>query len=125
MAKLLVVEDDEAVRRGLERLLSLVDGHKVRALTTAEAALSAIKADPPQLVITDVKLPGFSGLHLVEVVRSNPGWESIPFLVISASITTEIEQQIAGLVGVTYLRKPFDPETLQETVAAMLEAIQT
>lgn len=124
MAKLLIVEDDEAVRRGLEGLLSVIGGHEVRAMVTAEAALSAIKADPPQLIITDVKLPGFSGIHLVEVVRENPEWKHIPFLVISASITTQTERHIAGLEGVTYLRKPFDPETLQEAVATVLAATQ-
>lgn len=46
MSRLLLVEDDEAVLRGLEALLAMA-GHEVRAVKTAEEALEAITADPP------------------------------------------------------------------------------
>jgi CheY-like chemotaxis protein len=124
MAKLLIVEDDEAVLRGLEGLLSLVSGHEVRAVKTAEAALDAIEADLPELIVTDVKLPGVSGLHLVEAVRLHPDRKDIPFLIISATASPEIEGQIAALENVTYLRKPFGPEKLYAAVAAAIEGRQ-
>lgn len=122
MAKLLMVEDDETVLQGLEGLLAIVYGHQVRAVMTGEAALSALEVDRPDLIITDVKLPGITGLHLVEAVRAHPGRENLPILVISATATYDLEQRIEQLEGVTYLRKPFGPEHLQQAVAEALAA---
>jgi CheY-like chemotaxis protein len=122
MAKLLIVEDDDALRDGLEEVLVLVYEHEVRALKSAEAALSAIKADVPDLVISDVRMPEMTGPQLLNAIRAHSKWEDLPFLFISASIVEEMERQIAAREGVFFLRKPFEIETLQEVIVAALEA---
>ena len=122
MAKLLIVEDDDALRNGLEEVLSQVYKHEVRAMKSAQAALGAIEAAVPDLVISDVRMPAMSGPQLLSAVRAQPKWEGIPFLFISASIVEEMERQIAAPEGVFFLRKPFEIETLQEVVVAALVA---
>ena len=122
MANLLIVEDDEALRSGLEEALSLVFGHDVRAAASAGEAIDAIKADAPDLIISDVRMPEMTGPQLLKVVRAKPDWEAIPFLFISASIVEEMERQIAARDGVFFLRKPFEIEMLQQALATALES---
>ena len=122
MARLLVVEDDPSLLAGLRDLLSL-SGHQVRAASSGEAAWEAVQAELPELVVTDVVMPGMSGLDLLEVVRGDPeGWH-LPFIFISATILSNTEQQIKGLPNATYLRKPFEVGALIETINAVLASL--
>ena len=123
MARLLVVEDDKALLEAMDQILSMA-GHDVRAVTSGQAALEALRTvmpDPPELIITDVTMPGMSGLQLLEAVRAHHDWRDIPFLFVSASILAETETQIAGLAAASFLRKPFTPEVLYGAVNTMLD----
>jgi DNA-binding response OmpR family regulator len=113
-----VVEDDQALREAVEELLSL-HGHQVRAVSSGEAALEAIEAGLPELVVSDVIMGGMTGLQLLEAVRASHN-SSIPFLFISASISLEEEGHIATLDDVAFLRKPFDIDMLIKIIAAVL-----
>jgi CheY-like chemotaxis protein len=119
MTNLLIIDDEEMLGNALQRIFSDA-GYAARAVTSGEAALDAIKAEPPDMVVTDVLMPGMSGLQLLEAVRAQPNWAGIPFVFISASVTTEVEGYIATLDNVSYLRKPFEIEKLLEVV---LEAL--
>ena len=119
MANLLIVENEEILLLAIEDTLSAV-GHEVRGVTSGQEALEALEADPPDLVIADVMMPGMTGLQLLEAVHANPDWESIPFVLISAKDTLELRQEIAAL-GAIFLRKPFDAQMLYEAVASGLE----
>jgi CheY-like chemotaxis protein len=116
MANLLIVEDDPVLLAGMEELLSF-DGHQVRAVLSGQAALNAIEADPPELVISDVFMPGMSGPQLLAAVRTRANGDAIPFLFVSAGTMREVEEQIAGPDSVSYLPKPFQVEALLEAVA--------
>ena len=119
MAKLLVVDDHVPILWTLQTILSDV-GYEVRAAASGQAALEAIQSDPPELIITDVVMPGMTGLKLVEAIRALPGYDKLPALVISTSMTLERKAQIATLNNVTFLRKPFEVEVLLKTVAEIL-----
>ena len=59
MGKILIVDDEPQVRQSFEKILTQ-DGHVVKTAASGEAALAAVKADIPDLVIMDVRLPAFS-----------------------------------------------------------------
>jgi CheY-like chemotaxis protein len=120
MANLLIVDDEEALAEALQRLFTM-KGHTVRAVTSGQAALDALRDDLPNLIVADVKMPGMSGPELRDGVLANPEWKHIPFLFISASVLPEAEAQIAALDNVAYLRKPFDVQELLEVVNEWLE----
>jgi CheY-like chemotaxis protein len=121
MANLIIVEDDLVLLAGMKDLLSM-EGHQVRAVSSGQAALQAIEAEPPELVVCDIVMPEMSGTQLLEVVRTCSDWSAIPFLFVSASTMPEMEKQIAALGGVSYLRKPFEIDRLCEAVAVATEA---
>ena len=95
MADLLIVEDDPALRVALLDLLSM-QGHQVRSADSGLAALPIIEAGRPELIVSDLLMPGMTGTELLEAVRDRPDWNGIPFLFVSASTTEEIERQLTA-----------------------------
>jgi CheY-like chemotaxis protein len=119
MAHLLVVDDDRVLLEAMEEILSSF-GHAVCAVTSGEAALSAIEANPPELIIADVIMPGMSGIDLLKAVRSHPDWGHIPFVFISAAASPKTHEQLEAMGKEAFLAKPFDAEDLREAVIQRL-----
>lgn len=117
-ARLLVVEDDDALRELLVEELE-AEAHIVVAVATAEQALELLAGEQPDLIISDLKLPGASGLSLLSKVRELP--ISPMFLMITAygTVSQAVEALKAGADD--FLTKPLDMEHLLLTVARLLE----
>jgi DNA-binding response OmpR family regulator len=115
-ARILVVEDEPQLR-GLLRLYLEREGHRVTDVGDGASALAAFDADPPDLVILDLMLPGMQGETVLESLRDAG---DVPVLITSAKRTDA--ERIAGLrAGADdYLAKPFNPHDLTARVAAVL-----
>jgi len=115
-ATILIVEDEPQLR-GLLRLYLERDGYQVTDVGDGAAALQAIDADPPDLVVLDLMLPGMQGETVLETLRAG---SDIPVLITSARRSDA--ERIAGLrLGADdYLGKPFNPHELTARVAAIL-----
>ena len=119
--RLLVVEDDDGVRRAMVRTLKSA-GYRVHAESDPAGALRWWRARGTErvaLVVTDVVMPGMSGVDLVEVLRrSDP-----ELLVLFVSGYTDNSVVRRGVLGedIELLAKPFDPGELQKRVADMLQ----
>lgn len=116
-ARVLVADDDRAIRESLQRLLSL-QGHLVEVVPNGAEALEAHRLYPVDLLILDVMMPGVDGLTACRVLRSEG--DRVPILMLTAR--TETSDRVAGLdAGADdYLAKPFDPEELLARVRALL-----
>lgn len=119
MADLLIVEDDPTLLAGMTELLTM-KGYQVRGADSGLTALEAIEARPPELIISDVLMPGMKGTELLETVRRQPDWAGIPFVFVSASTTPVVRHELAATPGVTFLLKPFDIDRLFQVVAEAL-----
>jgi DNA-binding NtrC family response regulator len=118
MATILIVEDEPRMRRLLEISLG-EDGHSVRISPDAESGLKGLAREPADLVITDLKLPGMSGLEfLQEARRMNAG---IPVIVMTAygSVETAVEAMKAGASD--YVLKPFTIAEMKLVIAKELD----
>src|SRR5579864_5627500 len=118
MATILIVEDEPRMRRLLEISLS-EDGHIVRIAPDAEAGLKSLAREPADVVVTDLKLPGMSGLEfLQEARRMNSG---IPVIVMTAygSVETAVEAMKAGASD--YVLKPFTIAEMKLVIAKELD----
>jgi CheY-like chemotaxis protein len=84
MATILIVDDEPDIRF-LIRLIFETAGHKVTEARHGAADLKSVKAEPPDLVVTDVMMPTMDGLEFIERLRANPGTAAIPILVVSGN----------------------------------------
>src|SRR6202140_5138698 len=115
-ATVLVVEDEEKLRRVIELQLKTA-GYDVEQAGSAEEALRL--TDRADLILTDLRLPGISGLELLENLRRQDA--HVPVIVMTAfgSIETAVEAMKAGAVD--FLPKPFSLDHLMTVVNKALE----
>lgn len=116
-ARLLVVDDDPDMLRLLSMRLNAA-GYRVATAVSAETALAQLELERPQVVLSDVRLPGRDGLALFdEVHRRHP---SLPVILLTAhgTIPDAVEATRRGVF--TYLTKPYDGKELLERIAQAL-----
>ncbi|MDO9358741.1 MAG: sigma 54-interacting transcriptional regulator [Polaromonas sp.] len=114
---LLVVDDDADMLRLLTMRLTAA-GYRVSAVTSAEAALTQLDIERPQLVLSDVRLPGKDGLALFDEIRARH--PSLPVILLTAhgTIPDAVEATERGVF--TYLTKPFDGKALLDKISQAL-----
>jgi two-component system nitrogen regulation response regulator GlnG len=108
-----VVDDDQSVRWVLEKALCQA-GMNTRCFERAEHLLEAIDHDVPDVLVTDVRMPGMSGITLLDTI--NQRWPELPVIVITAH--SDLENAVAAYRGgaFEYLPKPFDIDEAVELV---------
>ena len=116
-ARVLLIEDDPSTGPALQKVLRH-EGYDVELSPRGDAGLDRAKSERFDLVLTDFKLPGLSGLQLVEELhRVNP---RLPIILMTAHGTTETAIEATKLGACEYLIKPFEPDHLLERVAALV-----
>ncbi|MGN1325558.1 MAG: response regulator transcription factor [Candidatus Spyradenecus sp.] len=118
--KLLIIEDDRKtagfVKRGFEE-----DGWSVCVATDGPGGLAAAIAEPPDVAIVDVMLPGLSGLEVVRTLRNRRA--AFPILILSARDAVEDKVRGLELGADDYLAKPFSLSELVARVQALLRRV--
>ncbi len=117
MAAILVVDDDAAIRDTLYDLFT--EDHLCHVAETAERALSWLAADVYDVVLTDISMPGLSGIELLGHVRHNR--PQTPVIIISGIQDQEHAQGLIALGAFHYLLKPFRLEDVEQSVARAIE----
>lgn len=105
VARIAIVDDDRAIRWVLERALAQPD-LEVQSFERADAALESIERNPPDVLLTDIRMPGLDGLDLMAKVRQmHP---DLPVIVMTAH--SDLDSAVASYQGgaFEYLPKPFD-----------------
>jgi DNA-binding response OmpR family regulator len=113
MQRILVVEDDYVARSGVVELLSRA-GFEASGLASVPSALAQLKANRPDLLITDVRVQGENGLQLVALFG-----RVLPAIVVTGFDDSGLEAE-ARAMGAEYLVKPVLPSTLVEMVSRKL-----
>jgi DNA-binding NarL/FixJ family response regulator len=124
MAKrLLVVDDDPGLLLAVSETLR-AEGYDVKTARRGAEALVIVAQSLPDLIISDIRMPGMDGYQLVKNLRSNARTRLVPIVFLSAK--DETTDRISGFrSGVdAYLTKPFEPEELAAVVAAILQRIE-
>jgi two-component system, NtrC family, response regulator AtoC len=111
--RVLVVDDEEIVRESLSGWLRK-DGHHTLGVADGKAALAALRAEPWDVVLLDLKMPGMDGLQVLEEARRER--VGAAFLVMTAYATVNTAVSAMKLGAYDYLVKPFDPEELSVIV---------
>jgi two-component system, NtrC family, nitrogen regulation response regulator GlnG len=108
-----IVDDDASIRWVLERALRQA-GLETRAFEHADAALAALRQGAPDVLVTDIRMPGRSGLEMLEEIRAKR--PRLPVIVMTAH--SDLESAVAAYQGgaFEYLPKPFDIDQAVELV---------
>ena len=114
----LVVDDNSDMRAYLVRLLE--ERYDVRAAPNGAAALELVRADRPDLVLSDVMMPEVDGYELLRLIRSDAGLADLPVVLLSARAGPESAVEGLELGADDYLVKPFTAEDLLGRVGARL-----
>ncbi len=110
-ANILLIEDDSGIADTLQRVL-LEEGHQVVVETRGDAGLARAAEEPFHVVITDLKLPGLSGLEIVRQLHTSQ--PRLPIILVTAFGTTETAIEAMKFGAYDYLLKPFEiPEMIE------------
>ena len=109
---ILIVEDDQDIGVMVATLLELETPYQTRLAQDGQEALTIARDTPPSLLVLDYQLPGINGVQLYDHLRTLPGLEHVPAVLMSANLPVE-EMKKRKMVG---LCKPFDVNELIETV---------
>ena len=115
--RLLLVEDDASVRAGLEALLGMM-GFEVLSAGSGEEAAALTIEPPPALIVSDITLPGMTGIELVGRMRAR--WPGVRVILMSGYLD-ESMQANARRDQLTFLQKPFQIEDLEREVRAAMD----
>jgi two-component system nitrogen regulation response regulator GlnG len=118
MKPIWIVDDDESIRWVLEKALAR-ENLATKSFSNARDALEAFQTSVPQVLVSDIRMPGESGLELLQTVKTqHPG---LPVIVITAF--SDLDSAVAAFQGgaFEYLAKPFDVDMAVELIRRALE----
>lgn len=119
--RILVVDDDEAVRGVLRSLLES-DQREILEAASGSVALAMAAEQMPDLIIMDVGMPNMSGFEATSAIRANPAIKDIPILMCTANaMMGDFERGLAAGAN-DYITKPFDAQRLKAKVDKMLDS---
>ncbi len=117
--RILVVDDEPNIVLSLEFLMTQA-GYEVNTAGDGEVALQSIEASPPDLVLLDVNIPKRNGYEVCETIRSNPIWEHVKVVMITAK-GRDVEREKGLALGADdYIVKPFSTHEVVAKVAEVL-----
>jgi DNA-binding NtrC family response regulator len=117
MPKILVVDDDDTIRDTLYELLS--EEYLCQTAETAEKAFARLEADAYDVVLTDISMPGLSGLELLGHIRQM--FPNTPVIMISGIGDEEHAQGLIRLGAFDFLLKPFTLDAVEKSVRRAVE----
>lgn len=124
MATILVVDDEEPIQELLRFNLEK-EGYLVRVAKDGREALNHVVNDQPDLIVLDLMLPGMDGLEVCRKLRSNPKFQQIPIIMLTAK-GEEIDKVLGLELGADdYMTKPFSPRELLARIKARLRRLNT
>jgi PleD family two-component response regulator len=119
MGRIILAEDDEAMRRMVSEILTSA-GHAVRSVPDGRRAIAEVRSEPPDLIVLDYRMGQLDGFQVCRTIKEDPRLEHVPVLILTAE--GHVEDRIKGFAAGAndYLAKPFDARELLARVQALL-----
>lgn len=120
-AHILVAEDEPDIRANLERLLRL-EGYRVSVVADGRAAWAAVRTLAPDLLLTDLMMPGMGGEALLRALRADPAGERLPVLMLTARAGSDDHQRVLAAGADAVVTKPYQRGPLLACIRGLLDA---
>ena len=124
MAVILVVDDLPQIRRLLRALL-VSRGHVVHEAGDGAAGLHLLEAERPALVLLDLMMPGLSGIEVLQQIRADPRFATLPIIVLTADGKAESQDRALAAGATGFVVKPFSPLALRALIDQVLAGAST
>ena len=118
--RILVVDDDDDVRRLAVMSLARVGGHEVRSVGSGAECLEQLTTERPDVVVLDVMMPVMDGPATLAAIRDSGETHDVPVVFLTAGIVAADMERLRSLPVSGVLHKPFDPLTLPSELAELL-----
>jgi CheY-like chemotaxis protein len=123
--RILVVEDQDSIRRMIEALVQ-ARGYEVTAVSSGAKAIDVALTQAPDIVLLDLNLPGqYDGFDVCQKLRADPTTRSVPVVVISAMDDDESRARATAAGATAYYTKPFSPIALLKEIDRLKSLITT
>ncbi|HSN53386.1 MAG TPA: ATP-binding protein [Candidatus Sulfomarinibacteraceae bacterium] len=116
--EILLAEDNPEVRDFIRGLLA--GQYEVRIASDGAEALESLRADPPDLLVSDVMMPNLSGTELCRAVKNDPALRSLPVILLTAKVGSEATLDAYAHGADDFVAKPFHPRVLMARIRAQL-----
>lgn len=118
--RVVVVDDEEAIRDVVRTSLEMVAGWQVDVAVNGAEAVALCSADPPDAVLLDVMMPTMDGPTTFARLQEDPRTRSVPVIMLTAKVQPAERRRYEDLGVAGVLAKPFDPLALADHVAGLL-----
>jgi DNA-binding response OmpR family regulator len=120
--KILVIDDENDIRKLIETCLEIMGGWQVLTASSGSEGLILAQANQPDAILLDIMMPDMDGITTFKQLRSHPATQHIPVILLTARGRVSerhlfAELDVAGVIG-----KPFNPQKLANQVAAALSS---
>jgi len=123
--RILVVEDQDSIRRMIEALVQ-ARGYQVTAVSSGAKAIDVALTDAPDMVLLDLNLPGqYDGFDVCQRLRSEPNTRTVPVVIISAMDDDESRARATAAGATAYYTKPFSPIALLKEIERLKALISS
>jgi two-component system chemotaxis response regulator CheY len=125
MASILIVDDSSAMRSVIKRILAIsgFEAETVLEAIDGEDALSVLRSQSVNVVISDINMPRMDGESLLREMSGDDDLSGIPVVVVSSDATDSRSSRLLELGARAYLVKPFSPQALREKLEEVMEGV--
>jgi len=120
MAKKILIVDDEPDIVTMLKMRLESENYDTITAQDGEEALDKIEQEMPDLVVLDIMMPKINGYALFKLLRANPKYNSIPIVILTASVEIEYLKKFISEGVEAYLKKPFKSEALLGIIKGLL-----
>ncbi len=120
--KVLIVDDEEAVLLVTKFVLEDT-GWMVMTANSAHEGIATAEAERPDVILSDVSMPGMDGVTMLQFLQANPTTQPIPVILLTSRTEPVAHYHSKGLTVQAIIAKPFDVATLADRVTAVLKNI--
>jgi len=120
--RILIVDDAEEARAVLAIALRTISGAAVEVAESAEKALILLGTDSLDVLVTDMRMGGMSGLELMSALRERGQWPLSGVVVISGESDPDLPQQAKESGAAVFFTKPFSANEVRKSVISLLES---